>query len=729
MNTPAEHRRPWARTLIAPALILIWLAVLMLGGPFFGRISDVSTNQQSSFLPQSAESTQVSDRADDFTEDPFLPAVAVAQRDDGLTDQDRQWAQELSDSLVDRGIAEQQPSPPVVSEDGEALQLFVPMDEDDFGDQVSELRSAMEDQAPQGLTTAVTGPAGFASELAEGFSGIDGILLLVALAVVFVILVVVYRSPLLPVLVLITAMAALCAAIVVVYLLASAGLIQINGQVQGILFILVVGAATDYCLLYTARYRDALHAHRSTRQATREALRGTIEPVLASGSTVIAGLLCLLVSDLGSTAALGPAAATGIVFSMLAALTLLPAALMLIGRAAFWPARPRFQDQGPQALEVVPDDRGHAVEGSGLWARIGRFIARHHRPVWILSTLVLLIAAAFAPQLQASGLKQSETLIGESPAADGQHILSEHFPGGSGSPITVIAPESRMDQVAEEAEALDPVGSVTVTALDAPQGSIPLGSAAAQLESAPPDANPFEGVSPTVVDGDVQIQITTTTDPDADETFQAVETLRSELHGIDDTILVGGETASTLDTNHAAERDRAVIIPMILAVVLVILMLLLRSVLAPVLLVVLTVISYASALGVSALVFNHVLEFPGSDPSVPLYAFVFLVALGIDYNIFLMSRVREESLEHGTRAGVLRGTVLTGGVITSAGIVLAATFAALAVIPIVFMVQLAFMVAFGVLLDALLVRSLLVPALTYDMGRIIWWPRHRRLAP
>ena len=286
-----------------------------------------------------------------------------------------------------------------------------------------------------------------------------------------------------------------------------------------------------------------------------------------------------------------------------------------------------------------------------------------------------------------------------------------------------------MDQVAEEAEALDPVGSVTVTALDAPQGSIPLGSAAAQLESAPPGANPFEGVSPTVVDGDVQIQITTTTDPDADETFQAVETLRSELHGIDDTILVGGETASTLDTNHAAERDRAVIIPMILAVVLVILMLLLRSVLAPILLVVLTVISYASALGVSALVFNHVLEFPGSDPSVPLYAFVFLVALGIDYNIFLMSRVREESLEHGTRSGVLRGTVLTGGVITSAGIVLAATFAALAVIPIVFMVQLAFMVAFGVLLDALLVRSLLVPALTYDMGRIIWWPRHRRLAP
>lgn len=729
MNRPVERRGPRARTLIAPALILIWLAVLMVGGPFFGRISDVSTNQQSSFLPQTAESTRVSDRAGDFTQDPFLPAVAVAQRDGGLTDQDRQWAQELSDDLVDDGIAEQRPSPPVVSEDGQALQVFVPMDEDDFGEQVAQLRTAMQGQAPDGLSTAVTGPAGFASELAEGFAGIDGILLLVALAVVFVILVIVYRSPLLPVLVLLTAMAALCAAIMVVYLMASSGLIRINGQVQGILFILVVGAATDYCLLYTARYRDALRAHRSTRAATREALRGTIEPVLASGGTVIAGLLCLLVSDLGSTAALGPAAATGIVFSMLAALTLLPAALLLIGRAAFWPARPRFERQGPQTQEVLAHADGRAVEGSGLWARIGRFVARRHRPVWVLSALVLLIAAAFAPQLQASGLKQSETLIGASPAADGQRILSEHFPGGSGSPITVIAPESSMDQVAQEAEALDPVGSVTVTAVDAPQGSMPLGSAAQELESAPSGANPFQGASPAVVDGDVQIQITTTTDPDADETFQAVETLRSELHAIDGGILVGGETASTLDTNRAAERDRAVIIPMILAVVLLILMLLLRSVLAPVLLVVLTVISYASALGVSALVFNHVVGFPGSDPSVPLYAFVFLVALGIDYNIFLMSRVREESLSHGTRAGVLRGTVLTGGVITSAGVVLASTFAALAVIPVVFMVQLAFMVAFGVLLDALLVRSLLVPALTYDLGRAIWWPRHRRLAP
>lgn len=732
MQRTAAHRRSRLRMLLGPALILLWLVVLGVGGPFFGRISEVSTNQQSSFLPQSAESTQVSDRAQDFSADPFLPAVAVAERDGELTDEDRQWAQELSAGLVDAGAAAEPASPPVVSEDGRALQIFVPMDEDTFGEQVAELRAELAETAPEGLSTAVTGPAGFASELAEGFAGIDGILLLVALAAVFVILVIVYRSPLLPILVLITAMAALCAAIIVVYALASSGLIQINGQVQGILFILVVGAATDYSLLYTARYRDALHTHRSTRVATREALRGTIEPVLASGGTVIAGLLCLLVSDLGSTAALGPAAATGIIFSMLAALTLLPAVLLLIGRTVFWPSRPRVDQSGSAALRVIPEGAGLTVQGTGLWARVGRFIARRHRPVWILSTVLLLAAAAFAPQLQASGLRQSETLIGASPAADGQQILSDHFPGGSGSPLTVIAPEATADRVAQEAEALEPVGSVTVTALDAPQGSLPLGSDAEELdrwfEGGLPGANQIEGVQPTVVDGDVQIQITTTTDPDADETFAAVEQLRERLHEVDPSILVGGETASTLDANQAAERDRAVIIPMILVVVTLILMLLLRSILAPVLLVALTVISFASALGVSALVFNHILDFPGSDPSVPLYAFVFLVALGIDYNIFLMSRVREESLAHGTRRGVLRGTVLTGGVITSAGIVLAATFAALAVIPIVFMVQLAFTVAFGVLLDALLVRSLLVPALAYDLGRIIWWPRHHRLA-
>lgn len=726
----------WLRILLPAFALLAWVVVIGLGGPFFGRISDVVESSQSSFLPETAESTQVSNRADDFVEDPFVPGVAVMQRDDGLTEEDRDWAENLSESLVDAGLAEEAASPPVESEDGKALQVFVPMNENTYDEQVADLRSEMQDTAPDGLNTYVTGPAGFATELAEGFAGIDGILLLVALAVVFVILVIVYRSPLLPVIVLITAMAALCAAIIVVYLMAQGGLIQIDGQVQGILFILVVGAATDYCLLYTARYREALREHRSKAAATRTALRGTIEPVLASGSTVIAGLLCLLFSDLGSTKALGPAAATGIAFSMLAALTFLPAVLYVLGRAGFWPSRPKYDPNRPDAVRVVDHDGDQGlptVTGKGMWASIGRFVARRFRVVWILATIALVAMAAFAPTLQASGLKQSETLIGDSPASDGQDALSAHFPGGTGSPITVIAPDGTQDQVAERAEELDVTDSVTVTANDSPSGSLPLGTAAEeqaqQFQDAPAGANPFADVEPTVSDGDVQIQITTTVAPDSDEAQQAVTQLRTDLKEVDSGIIVGGETASTMDTQAASIHDRNLIIPIILVVVTIILMLLLRSVLAPVLLIVLTVISFASALGVSALLFNHVFNFPGSDASVPLYAFVFLVALGIDYNIFLMSRVREESLEHGTRAGILRGLVLTGGVITSAGVVLAATFAALAVIPIVFMVQLAFIVAFGVLLDALLVRSLLVPALTYDMGRIIWWPFHRKIEP
>lgn len=689
------HGTPWLRILIPAFAIVAWVVVVGLGGPFFGRISDVAESSQSSFLPESSESTQVSNRTKDFVKDPFIPAVAVAQRDSGLTEADKEWAKNLTDSLIDKNLAEQAGSPPIESDDGKALQIFVPMNENSYDEQVAELRSTMKDSAPDGLSTYVTGPAGFATELAEGFSGIDGILLLVTLAVVFVILVLVYRSPLLPVVVLITAMAALCAAIIVVYLMAQAGLIQIDGQVQGILFILVVGAATDYCLLYTARYREALRENNSKTTATITAIRGTVEPVLASGSTVIAGLLCLLFSDVGSTRALGPAAATGIAFSMLAALTFLPAMLYVLGRAGFWPSRPMYDP-----------DSSPSVSGKGLWAAVSQLVRKHSRPIWITSTLVLLIMAAFAPTLQASGLKQSETLIGTSPASDGQEVLSAHFPGGTGSPITVIAPESDRQKVIEQVNSLDVTNSTTVTGI-----------------------SPAPGAKPLVVNGSVQINITTDVAPDSDQAQDAVKELRTELKKINPNIIVGGETATTLDTQAASIHDRNLIIPIILVVVTIILVLLLRSILAPVLLIILTVISFASALGVSAVLFNHILNFPGSDASVPLYAFVFLVALGIDYNIFLMSRVREEALVHGTRTGVLRGLVLTGGVITSAGVVLAATFAALAVIPIVFMIQLAFIVAFGVLLDALLVRSLLVPALTYDMGRIIWWPLHQKIRP
>jgi RND superfamily putative drug exporter len=356
-------------------------------------------------------------------------------------------------------------------------------------------------------------------------------------------------------------------------------------------------------------------------------------------------------------------------------------------------------------------------DARGLWPRAGRLIAKHARPVWVVSTVVLLAAGFAVTQLRADGVAQSELVLGESPARDGQQVLGEHFPGGSGSPAIVVGDEDDLTGLADAAAELDGVDGVVAVSSNSPTGTMPAGS----------DAEPFPfptpaPLEPTVVDGRVMLQVTLTDAADSPEAEQTVRDLRDAVHEVDSGAIVGGVTATAIDTQDTSIRDRTVIIPVILGVILLILMLLLRSILAPVLLVLSVVVSFATALGVSALVFNGVFGFPGADPAVPLYAFVFLVALGIDYNIFLMTRVREESLAHGTRDGILRGLAITGGVITSAGIVLAATFAALAVIPVLFLAQLAFIVAFGVLLDTIVVRSLLVPALAYDIGSKIWWP-------
>ncbi|GGG46367.1 RND superfamily drug exporter [Kocuria dechangensis] len=706
-------------------MIVAWLAVAGVGGPYFGKISEVSSNDQSSFLPESTESTRVTNLQGEFRDSDAIPAIVLLVRDGGLEAGDRAWAEELTASVQDAGLSEGETSPPIPSEDGQAIEIVVPLGDGEVVDDVEALTALLEEGAPDGLQSYVTGPAGFTADLVAGFAGIDGLLLGVALAVVFVILLVVYRSPVLPVLVLLTSVFALSAAILLVYWLAANDVVRISGQVQGILFILVVGAATDYSLLYTARYRDALLHHRRRGDATRAALKGSAEPIIASGATVIAGLLCLLLSDLASNKALGPVASVGIVMSILAALTFLPAVLWATGRGAFWPFRPRYDPAGADRVRVVDHgaDGRPSVEGRGVWASVARFVARAPRAIWIVTTVVLLALAGFSTQFQASGVEQSELVLGESQARDGQDALAEHFPGGSGSPAIVMVPAGQVGPAVDAVEATGGVAGVAAVALDSPSGTLPLG------ENAVPPVGPFAGVEPTEAQGLVQLQVTLDDAADSPAAEQTVRELRGSLSAVDQGILVGGATATTLDTNETSIADRTLIIPVILAVITLILMLLLRSVLAPVLLVLTTVISFFTALGVSALVFEHVLDLPGADPSVPLFGFVFLVALGIDYNIFLMSRVREESLVHGTRAGILRGLTLTGGVITSAGIVLAATFAALAVIPIMFLVQLAFIVAFGVLLDALIVRSLLVPALTYDVGRAIWWPFHRRIEP
>ncbi|WP_226531577.1 MMPL family transporter [Microbacterium paraoxydans] len=704
-----SRRHSWVRVFLPVALILVWLVGASLGGPLFGKVDEVSSNDQTTYLPESAQATEVQQLLGEFNDSDSIPAIAVFTSDDVLTASEVDAISEaVADAPSVEGVGDDV-SPALPSDDGKAVQAFIPIESDaELADATGALGDELRAAVPDGVTVYITGPAGFSADLVAGFAGIDGLLLGVALLAVLVILVLVYRSFLLPLVVLSTSLFALCVALLVVWWLAKFEVLLLSGQTQGILFILVIGAATDYALLLVARFREELRVSQDKGVALLAAWKGSVEPIAASGGTVIAGLLCLLLSDLKSNSTLGPVAAIGIVFAMLSALTLLPSLLLLFGRAVFWPRRPHFEP------EVVAAE--HGMRTTGLWARLAGVIKRRPRVIWIVTTLALLLGAAGVTQLDANGVPQSELVLGASEARDGQVALGEHFPGGSGSPVYVVVEEDRLQDVADILLAHDGIDAVSVTAADSPSGSAPV--TADGITAFGPPGTPAP--APTTVDGTVLLQGTLTDAADSEAAAATVRELRAELDGTD--ALVGGVTATSIDTNDASIHDRNLIIPVILVVIMLILMLLLRSILAPVLLILTTVLSFGTAMGVSALVFNGIFDFPGADPAVPLFGFVFLVALGIDYNIFLMTRVREEAKAHGTREGILRGLSITGGVITSAGLVLAATFAALSVIPILFLVQLSFIVAFGVLLDTFVVRSLLVPALTYDIGKAIWWP-------
>nr|WP_184843921.1 MMPL family transporter [Kribbella solani] len=694
------------RTGIA-AVLIIWLVLGSLGGPAVGKLSEVQQNDNANFLPKQAESTQVANEGAKFTDSKTLPYFVLVERDSGITAADRAKVaafvakipaldlgagKKLSDYLV------APIGPPVPSKDGKALLITVQTNSDRADEVIKQGETALyavadslrtdikQDLTPTGLQVYVTGPGGVFADFVVAFSGIDGILLGVALAVVFVILLIVYRSPILPIAVLLTAVFGLALAALVVYPLAKHGVLQLNGQSQGILFILVVGASTDYALLLVSRYKEELHDYESKYQAMRVAWRASIEPIAASAATVILGLLCLLLSQLGSTKGLGPVGALGIAGAFVAAMTFLPAILLAFGRRIFWPAIPRLD-------HVHTRDQ---VGGRRLWGRISGLVGRRARRVWVVTALALLACAAFLPTFKASGTSQEDLFLNKVESVTGQEQLGKHFDAGAGTPVEILTPVAKADQVVQTATKVNGVG-------------------AASASAAP-------GVPPKVVDGKVLVQATLTVPADSPDATQVVKHLRSELDKVSPDILVGGNTAINLDVLDASQRDLRVIIPTILAVIFVVLMLLLRSLVAAVLLVIANVLSFGATIGVSALVFNHLFDFPGADPGIPLYAFVFLVALGIDYSIFLMTRVREESHTEGTRPGILIGLAVTGGVITSAGVVLAATFSALAVLPILFLAQIAFMVAFGVLLDTTVVRSLLAPSLAHDLGRRVWWP-------
>ncbi|MCR3722503.1 MULTISPECIES: MMPL family transporter [Prauserella salsuginis group] len=681
------RRRRILRWLTPALLIIIWLIVGGVGGPFAGKLSEVAENDNAAFLPETAESTNVAALERKFTDDESVPAIVVAERTADVTRADRRFLAETSAEFTEiPGVPGELP-PPIPSDDGRALQLVVPIAADVAPDTaVEQIRELLASDRPEGLTVLVTGPAALGADLGEAFGGIDGLLLLVAGSVVALILILVYRSPLLPVLVLLSGVFALGLASLVVYLLTDHGVIDLNGQSQGILFILVFGAATDYALLLVSRYREQLRDSDDRLAAMAAAWKATIEPIAASAGTVILGVLCLLFSDLRSNQGLGPVAAIGIGSALVAATTFLPAVLAVFGRSAFWPYRPKLGPPHP--------------EESGFWRRIAARVGSSPRLIWVATTVVLLVGAAFLPQLRASGTAESDVFLNEVDSVAGQEVLSEHFVAGSGSPAVIISDADRVADVAAAAQ-VDGVSEVSITT--GPNGK------------------------PRTEGGLTRIEATLSDPADSESAVATVERLRNAVHAVPSAdAKVGGRTATLLDTQNISERDRTLIVPIVLVVIFAVLALLLRSLLAPLLLIATVVLSFAATMGVSALVFNHILDFPGADPVVPLFGFVFLVALGIDYNIFLMTRVREETLRRGTRAGVQRGLTVTGGVITSAGVVLAATFAALAVLPILFLAQIAFVVAFGVLLDALIVRSLLVPALAIDIGGRIWWPSRLR---
>jgi putative drug exporter of the RND superfamily len=669
------------------AVLVFWVAVFAVAGPLAGKLNSAQQNDSSAWLPKSAESTQVVELAKRFTPSDIFPALVVYERPAGaITPADR--AKVAADVQRFAGVRDVTGKVlgPIPSKDGRALQVIVPMKIaaegngwEELTPRVKELRAIAKADAG-GLGVYVTGPAGYFADFAGVFSGFDSTLLYITAAIVIVILLITYRSPTLWLLPLTCVFVALTAAQAVIYLLAKNGGLTVNGQSAFILTVLVFGAGTDYALLLTARYREELRRHQDRHEAMRVALGRAAPAIIASGATVILSLLCLLVAELASTKSLGPVMAIGVAVGLCAMITLLPALLVIFGRWVFWPLRPVLGSAEPTE--------------HGLWARIGQRIAHRPRLVWVVTAVVLGALAFGVTGLDANGLQSKDSFRTKPEAVTGEAVLARHFPAGEGNPVQVIG----------KAEAAN------------------------QLQSALTNTAGVTAVTrPVVKDGYAYVEGTLTSSADSQASYDLIDRLRSTVHAIPAAdAKVGGGSAVNLDILRASTHDRNLVVPLVLLVVTIILSLVLRAIVSPLLLVATVVLSFGAALGVSTLVFDHVFHFAGADPSFPLWTFVFLVALGTDYNIFLMTRVHEESRRYGTRRGALIGLAATGGVITSAGVVLAGTFAALASLPLVFVTEIGFAVAFGVLLDTFVVRSVLVTALNLDVGRHIWWPSKLR---
>jgi len=673
---PGGRRTKWV-------VLVFWFAVFWVAGSFAAKLNSAQQNDASAWLPKNAESTQVVDLAKRFTPSDVFPALVVYERTDGTVTAADQ-AKVAADVKRFAGVQDVtgEVLGPIPSEDRKALQVVVPIKVAEEGNGWEELAPRVEEMRTiaradaGGLGVYVTGPAGSFADFADVFSGFDSTLLYITAAIVMVILLLTYRSPVLWLLPLTCVFIALTAAQAVIYLLATNAGLTVNGQSAFILTVLVFGAGTDYALLLTARYREELRRHADRHEAMAVALGRAAPAIIASAATVILSLLALLVAELSSTKSLGPVMAVGIAVGLFVMITLLPALLVIFGRWIFWPVRPTLGSPEPTER--------------GLWARIGASMAHRPRVVWLVTAVVLGALALGVTQLEANGLQTKDAFRTDPESVKGEEVLARHFPAGAGNPVQVIGK-------AEAAPQLQAALSATPGVTD--------------VKSQPPK------------DGYAYVEGTLTTSADSQASFDTVDRLRSTMHAIPGAdAKVGGGSAVNLDIQRATRHDRNLVVPLVLLVVLVILGLVLRAIVAPVLLVATVVLSFGAALGVSALAFDHIFGFAGADPSFPLWTFVFLVALGTDYNIFLMTRVHEETKRHGPRRGALIGLAATGGVITSAGVVLAGTFAALGTLPLVFITEIGFAVAFGVLLDTFVVRSVLVTALNLDVGRWMWWP-------
>jgi RND superfamily putative drug exporter len=662
-------------------IIVFWLAVLAVAAPLAGKLTGAEKNDAKSWLPGAAESTQVLDAQANFTSPNTIPAVIVYERPTGLTPADQAKIAADARTFAANPDLDGKITGPAVSADGKAAQVLVPLNLGSNGwnkaaDAVDKIKNTA--SGVPGLAVHVTGPAGNAADSSKAFEGIDSTLLFGTIAVVVIILLFTYRSPVLWLLPVVSAGVALTCAQGVIYLLAAHTGLTVNAQSAGILTVLVFGAGTDYALLLVARYREELRRHADRHEAMGVALHRAGPAIIASGATVTISMLCLLLADTNSTKGLGPVAAIGIVVGLAVMLTLLPALLVTVGRWIFWPTRPTYGS-------VEPTTRG-------VWSRIGRRIARAPRTTWIVTGLVLAVTGVGIVQLDANGLTNAESFVGKPDSVVGEQVLARHFVAGAGSPVVVVANAAQAGPVRAAFAGTSGIDAATVT-------------------------------PPAVKNGVAYLQGTLTAQADSRAADRTIDRVRNNVHAVPDAdAKVGGNTAINLDVQRAARHDRNLIIPIVLLVVFVILGLLLRAILSPLLLVATVVLSFAAAMGASALVFRHVFGFGGADTSFPLFVFVFLVALGIDYNIFLMTRVREETVRYGTRPAALIGLSATGGVITSAGLVLAGTFAVLATLPVVAFAEIGFAVAFGVLLDTIIVRSVLVTALNLDIGAAIWWP-------